>query len=143
MFVVLRGHRHIPDQSQDFARDSVGYGEHSHNPQWPNKAKIAVSFVLNYEEGGEHSVLNGDAHSEAYIREGGAGGTPRMASRDTNAETEYDYGSRAGVWRIFRLFNKHDIKITIYAVGRALECNPSVGKSMADHGHDVASHAYR
>ena len=68
---------------------------------------------MNYEEGGEYSVLNGDEHSEIYVKEGGVGGEPRFGERNINIESEYDYGSRAGVWRIFRLFNKHDIKITI------------------------------
>ena len=131
------------NHGKDIPRDLTGYGENSHHPQWPNDAKIAVSFVLNYEEGGEYSVLNGDQHSETYLKEGGVGGEPRVGYRNINIESEYDYGSRAGVWRIFRLFNKHDIQITVYAVGKALEENAAVARSAVEHGHDVGSHGYR
>lgn len=99
--------------------------------------------MLNYEEGGEYSVLNGDSHSEAHILESGSGFAPRQNARSITTESEYDYGSRVGVWRIFRLFESFGWKITIYAVGRALEGNPLVGKVAREMGHDVASHGYR
>lgn len=130
------------NDSYDTPRDLVGYGAHPPNPQWPNNARIAVSFVINYEEGGEYTVLNGDDHSETYLGEA-VGGKPKIQQRSTNSESEYDYGARAGIWRLLRLFSKYDMKITIYAVGKALEANPEAAKAMAKEGHDVASHAYR
>ncbi|KAH6684334.1 putative chitin deacetylase 1 [Halenospora varia] len=130
------------DDKYDFPRDLVGYGENSFNPQWPNGAKIAVSFVINYEEGAEHTVLNGDMHSETHLWEA-PGGAPKIEERAVNIESEYDYGSRTGVWRLFRLFNKFNYKYTLYAVGKAIEDNPAVGISSVKNGHDVASHAYR
>jgi peptidoglycan/xylan/chitin deacetylase (PgdA/CDA1 family) len=131
------------DDHYDFPRDLIGYGEKSHNPQWPNNAKIAVSFVINYEEGAEHTVLNGDVHSETHLWEASGSAPPKIQERAINIESEYDYGARAGVWRLFRLFNKHGMKYTLYAVGKALEDNPAVAKSSVDNGHDIASHAYR
>jgi peptidoglycan/xylan/chitin deacetylase (PgdA/CDA1 family) len=130
-------------QFQDFPRDLIGHGSSPPNPKWPNNAKIALSFVLNYEEGGEYTVLNGDTHSETHILEAGAGYAPRQNARSITTESEYDFGSRVGVWRIFRLFNSKGIKITIYAIGKALEGNPEVGKIAAESGFDVASHGYR
>lgn len=93
-------------------------------------------------QGGEETVLNGDAHSENRLWEA-PGGPPRQQERAVNIESEYDYGSRSGVWRLIRLFNKHDYKYTLYAVGKALEDNPAVATSSVKNGHDVASHAYR
>lgn len=130
------------DDKYDFPRDLIGYGPDSLNPQWPNNAKIAVSFVINYEEGAEHTVLNGDLHSETHLWEA-PGGTPHVQERAVNIESEYDYGARSGVWRLFRLFNKHGMKYTLYGVGQALEMNPEVAKSSVENGHDIASHAYR
>jgi len=86
--------------------------------------------------------LNGDLHSETHLWEA-PGGTPKIQERAVNIESEYDYGSRSGVWRLFRLFNKHNFKYTLYAVGKAIEDNPAVGISSVKNGHDVASHAYR
>ncbi|KAI9735972.1 MAG: hypothetical protein M1834_001438 [Cirrosporium novae-zelandiae] len=139
------------DVHYDFPRDLKGYGENSFNPQWPNGAKIALSFAINYEEashpsypiqGGQgcaSSVLNGDHQSEVYSI------VFRLTTlaRAVNVESEYDYGARAGAWRLFRLFNKHNIKYTLYAVGKAIEENLAVAVSSVQNGHDVASHAYR
>jgi peptidoglycan/xylan/chitin deacetylase (PgdA/CDA1 family) len=86
--------------------------------------------------------LNGDLHSETHLWEE-PGGNPKIQERAVNIESEYDYGSRSGVWRLFRLFNKHNYKYTLYAVGKAIEDNPAVGISSVKNGHDVASHAYR
>ncbi|KAL2010602.1 hypothetical protein VTN00DRAFT_6409 [Thermoascus crustaceus] len=110
----------------------VGYGEKSLNPQWPNNAKIAVSFVINYEEGAERCVLNGDGTNEVNIWEG-AGGTPHPQERAVNIESEYEYGSRSGVWRLFRLFNKYNMEYTLYAVGKAIEDNPAVAISSVEN----------
>ncbi|MBK1658458.1 chitin deacetylase [Paracraurococcus ruber] len=105
-------------------------------------ARLALSFVLNYEEGGEHTVLNGDPHSEIYLHEV-PGGTPRQGERDLSTETQFDYGARSGVWRILRLFAERNLPLTIYAVGRALELNPTVARAFTDQGHEVASHGWR
>ncbi|KAL4904098.1 hypothetical protein BDW74DRAFT_185767 [Aspergillus multicolor] len=125
-----------------YSRDFVGYGESGLKLTWPNNAKIAVSFVINYEEGGERSVLEGDGVSESNLRENPTG-PQSINERNYNAESEYEYGSRAGWWRLFRLFSKHNMKFTLYAVARALEHNPDVAKRCVQEGHDVASHAYR
>ncbi|KUJ06857.1 chitin deacetylase 1 [Mollisia scopiformis] len=126
----------------DFPRDSVGFGRKSLNPEWPNGAKIAVSFVINYEEGAERTVLNGDERSENALWE--QSHVPfRMGERATNVESDYDYGSRVGVWRLLDIFERHRMPVTAYAVGMALEKNPEVAKAFVDGGHEVASHAYR
>jgi putative urate catabolism protein len=103
---------------------------------------VAVSFVLNYEEGGENTILNGDAGSEVYLTET-PGGVPLQGARDLSTESIYEYGSRAGFWRILRLFAERDMRFTSWAVGRALELNPAAGKAMAEAGHEVASHGWR
>ncbi len=123
-------------------RDLVGYGPNPPDPQWPGNARIAISFVLNYEEGGENTILNGDAGSEVFLTET-PGGAPFVGARDLSTETVYEYGSRAGFWRIMRLFAQRNIHFTAWAVGRALELNPAAGKAMADAGHEVASHGWR
>ncbi|KAB5558606.1 hypothetical protein GE09DRAFT_1173355 [Coniochaeta sp. 2T2.1] len=125
-----------------FDRDFKGYGEAGLKLQWPNNAKIAVSFVINYEEGGERSVLQGDGVSETNLREN-PGSAPRVNERNYNTESEYEYGSRAGWWRLFRLFQRHGMKFTLYAVAQAVEENPDVARRCVEEGHDVASHAYR
>lgn len=119
-----------------------GYGEKGlAGLKWPNNAKIAVSFVINYEEGAERSVLNGDGVAETYLREHPA--EVRVNERNYNAESEYEYGSRVGFWRLFKMFNEHKMKFTLYAVARAVEQQPEVAKRCVEEGHDVASHAYR
>ncbi|KAK6849739.1 hypothetical protein PG995_013572 [Apiospora arundinis] len=124
-----------------YPRDFKGYGEEGLAIQWPNNAKIAVSFVINYEEGAERSVLNGDGMSEPSLKE--QPGQYRVNERNYNAESEYEYGSRAGFWRLFRLFNKLRMKFTLYAVAQAVEQQPEVAARCVEEGHDVASHAYR
>ena len=123
-------------------RNLIGYGPNPPDPQWPGEARIAVSFVLNYEEGGENTILNGDPASEVYLTEV-PGGTPMVGERDYSTESVYEYGSRAGFWRILRLFNERNLKFTSWAVGKALELNPAAGRAMAESGHEVASHGYR
>ena len=123
-------------------RNLVGYGANPPDPQWPGDARIAVSFVLNYEEGGENTILNGDAGSEVFLTET-PGGTPLAGERDYSTESMYEYGSRAGFWRILRTFDERGLKFTSWAVGRALELNPAAGRAMARSGHEVASHGYR
>jgi len=122
-------------------RDFLGYGPNPPDPQWPGGARLALSFVLNYEEGAENSVLEGDAASEIYLHE--VPGGPSRPERDLSTETQFDYGARAGVWRILRLFAERNLPLTIYGVGRALELNPTVARAFADQGHEVASHGWR
>ncbi|KAK5666597.1 hypothetical protein QVD99_006666 [Batrachochytrium dendrobatidis] len=123
-------------------RDHTGYGAEPPHPHWPNGAALAINFVVNYEEGGEHTVMNGDATSEVFLNET-PGSAPKQGVRDMNMETQYEYGSRCGVWRILRMFNKHHFKFTCYAVGRAVELNPVVIRTMEQSGHEIASHNYR
>jgi peptidoglycan/xylan/chitin deacetylase (PgdA/CDA1 family) len=123
-------------------RDLIGYGANPPDPQWPGEARIAVSFVLNYEEGGENTILNGDPASEVFLTET-PGGAPWVGERDLSTESMYEYGSRAGFWRILRTFDERGLKFTSWAVGRALELNPAAGKAMAQSDHEVASHGYR
>ena len=123
-------------------RNLVGYGQSPPDPQWPNGARLALSFVLNYEEGGENTVLNGDPASEVYLTET-PGGVPLQGARDLSTESVYEYGSRAGFWRLLRLFAERNMRFTSWAVGRALELNPAAGKAMAAAGHEVASHGWR
>lgn len=125
-----------------YPRDFKGYGEKGIACPWPNDAKIAVSFVINYEEGGERSVLTGDGESETALRENPMG-PAKYNERNYNVESEYEYGSRAGFWRLFRLFNARRMKFTLYAVAQAVEQQPEVAARCVEEGHDVASHAYR
>lgn len=123
-------------------RDLVGYGAHPPDPEWPGGARVAVQFVLNVEEGAERSILEGDDRSEDYLHE--IPGRPsRVDERDPSVEGMYEYGSRAGVWRILRLFESRGLPLTAFAVGRALELNPAIGQALAEAGHEVAGHGYR
>ena len=133
---------HMMAAETDYPRDFLGYGASPPDPQWPNGAKLALSFVLNYEEGGENTVLNGDAGSELYLHEV-PGGSPILGERNRTVESQFDYGARAGVWRILRAFAARKLPFTVYGVGRALELNPTVARAFADAGHEVASHAWR
>jgi allantoinase len=124
------------------ARDLVGYGGRPPHPRWSGGARVAVQFVLNIEEGAESCLLNGDAASEAWLHE--LPGRPaRTGERDLSVEGMYEYGSRAGVWRILELFSAHDLPLTAFAVGRALEFNPELARALAAAGHEVAGHGYR
>jgi putative urate catabolism protein len=133
---------HMMAVDTDYPRDFLGYGANPPDPKWPNGAKLALSLVLNYEEGGENTVLNGDAGSELYLHEV-PGGSPIMGERNRTVESQFDYGARAGVWRILRAFAARKLPLTVYGVGRALELNPTVTRAFADAGHEVASHAWR
>jgi putative urate catabolism protein len=124
-----------------YPRDLAGYGNTPPDPQWPGKARIAVQFVLNIEEGGEHSVLHGDAHSEYHLSETPA--QPLMGMRNMIIESFYEYGSRVGFWRIMRLFADRGVHFTAFAVGMAIERNPSAARAMLAAGHEVATHGYR
>ncbi|THW00787.1 hypothetical protein D6D25_08820 [Aureobasidium pullulans] len=123
-------------------RDFEGYKGQTPDPQWPGQAKICVSIVLNYEEGGEYSVLNGDLRSETDLQE--IMGRPiRPGARDIQMETQYEYGTRAGVWRIGRFFEERKVKVTVHAVGQSILKSPDAAKYLAGCGHEFSSHAYR
>jgi putative urate catabolism protein len=124
------------------ARDLVGYGATPPDPGWPGGARLALSFVLNYEEGGERSVLEGDAESESYLQEV-VGASPVVGARSLTTESGFEFGSRVGFWRVHRIFTRHGLPLTVYAVGRALEQNPDAGRAMAEAGWEVASHGWR
>ncbi|WP_299351176.1 allantoinase PuuE [uncultured Shimia sp.] len=125
-----------------YVRDMVGYGATPPDPQWPGNAKVAVQFVLNYEEGGENCVLHGDAGSEAFLSDiAGAASWP--GKRHWNMESIYDYGSRAGFWRLHRLFTGADIPLTIYGVASALARSPVQVAAMQDAGWEIASHGLK
>ncbi|SIS70484.1 allantoinase PuuE [Neptunomonas antarctica] len=128
--------------SNEYPRDLIGYGSNPPHPHWPDQARIAISFVLNYEEGGERCILHGDSESEAFLSEM-PGAQPLTGVRNMSMESCYEYGSRAGVWRLIKLFNKHDIPLTIFAVAMAVERNPAVAQAMVEAGHEICSHGYR
>ena len=126
----------------EYDRNLIGYGPTPPDPQWPGGARIAVQFVLNYEEGGENCILHGDQASEAFLSEI-IGAEPRFGVRHVNMESCYDYGSRAGVWRILRLFGERDIRLTVFAVGMALERAPETAAAFVQAGHEICSHGWR
>ncbi len=128
--------------TSNYPRDLIGYGPRPPHPQWPNQARIAVQFVINYEEGGENCILHGDAASEAFLSEI-IGASPLLGVRNLNMESMYEYGSRAGFWRLHRLFIERNLPLTVYAVAMALERNSDAGKAMVEAGWEVASHGYR
>ncbi|WP_405704929.1 allantoinase PuuE [Streptomyces xanthophaeus] len=123
-------------------RDLVGYGAEPPHAAWPGGARVAVSLVLNYEEGGERNVLDGDATSEAYLHEL-VGAPPVSGGRDLNVESMFAYGSRAGFWRVHRTLAAHGAPLTVHAVAQALARNPDAARAMAAAGWEVASHGWR
>jgi putative urate catabolism protein len=125
-----------------YPRDMIGYGASPPNANWPNAARIAVQFVINYEEGAEANVLHGDPASEKFLSEI-IGAAPFEGRRHMSMESLYEYGSRAGIWRLLRLFEKHRIPATIFAVAQALERNPDAAHAMVQAGHEIASHGWR
>ncbi|KZL24921.1 Polysaccharide deacetylase [Pseudovibrio sp. Ad37] len=126
----------------DYARDMIGYGRNTPDPKWPDNAKIAVQFVINYEEGGENNILHGDAGSEAFLSEI-VGAQPWLNQRHMNMESMYEYGSRAGFWRLWRLFRKHGLPVTCYGVATALERNPEAVAAMNEADWEIASHGLK
>jgi putative urate catabolism protein len=124
-----------------YPRDVVGYGRSPPHPHWPGGARVAVQFVLNYEEGGERSVLHGDPHAETFLSD--IIGAQPVQGRHISMESLYDYGSRAGFWRLHRLFTRRDLPLTVFAVGMALERNPEAAAAMVEAGWEVASHGWR
>ncbi len=127
--------------NSSYPRDLIGYGAHPPHPHWPGQARIAVQFVLNYEEGGENSVLHGDAGSEQFLSE--IIGAVAYDSRHLSMESIYEYGSRAGVWRILNEFKRRDLPMTIFGIGMALERHPELTRAFVEYGHEIASHGWR
>ena len=127
---------------EKYPRDLVGYGRNPPHAGWPGGARIALQFVLNYEEGAENSVLHGDAASEAFLSEI-VGAQPFPGARHMSMESLYEYGSRAGVWRLLALFRERRLPLTVFAVGMALARNREAAAAFVADGHEVASHGWR
>jgi allantoinase len=125
----------------DYPRDMVGYGDKPPHPNWPNGARLAVSFVLNYEEGSELSIADGDGKSEPGVE--GAIAQFAPGQRDLAAESMFEYGSRVGFWRITRLFDERKIPFTVYACALALERNRRAARAIAERGYDICCHGWR
>jgi len=125
-----------------YPRDLRGYGEHPPAACWPNDARIAVQFVINYEEGAESCILHGDPESEAFLSEI-VGAVPYAEQRHMNMESLYEYGARAGFWRLHRIFIERGMPVTVFGVAMALERNPEVVAAMQSAGWEIASHGYR
>jgi putative urate catabolism protein len=119
-----------------------GYGQQPPEAGWPDGARIALQFVVNYEEGGENCVLHGDAESEAFLSEI-VGAAPVEGQRHMNMESMYEYGSRAGFWRLHRMFSERDFPVTVFGVAMALQRNPDAVVAMRASGWEIASHGYR
>lgn len=125
-----------------YPRDLVGYGANPPHPRWPGDAKIALQIVLNYEEGSEYSIPDGDDTSEIYLREV-PGSSMGRGMRDLQVESVYEYGSRVGFWRLMRLFKEKDIPVTIFGAALALERNPAAAAAIVDAGYDICCHGWR
>ncbi|MFT5138981.1 MAG: putative urate catabolism protein [Rhodothermales bacterium] len=127
---------------KSYPRNMLGYGETPPDPKWPGGARLALQFVLNYEEGGENCVLHGDPASECFLSEIVAA-QPREGVRHMSMESLYEYGSRVGVWRLRKLFRRNRVPVTVFAVGMAVERNPDPVRALFEDGHEICSHGYR
>ena len=125
-----------------YPRDMIGYGGTPPQVGWPGGARVAVQFVLNYEEGGENAILHGDPASEMFLSEI-IGAAPFEGARHMSMESIYEYGSRAGVWRLLDLFRDRDVPLTLFAVAMAMERHPAVIERALADGHEIASHGWR
>lgn len=125
----------------NYPRDLVGYGRRPPHPQWPGKARLALQFVLNYEEGGENCVLHGDAASETFLSE--IIGAAAFPARHMSMESIYEYGSRAGLWRLLRMFEERKLPLTVFGVSMALQRNPEAVAAFQQLGHEIACHGLR
>ena len=128
--------------SKQYPRDLLGYGPNPPKANWPDGARLAVQFVLNYEEGGENCILHGDEASETFLSEI-VNAVPFKNQRHMSMESLYEYGSRVGLWRIFKLFKNKNIPLTLFAVAMALERNPAVADAAMEAGYEICSHGYR
>ena len=124
-----------------YPRDLIGYGSKQIKVVWPNNARLAIQIVLNYEEGGENSVLHGDKYSEIFLSE--IIGAQKIKGRHINMESIYEYGSRRGFWRLHNLFQEKNIPVTIFGVAMALKRNPEICKAIKEANYEVASHGWR
>lgn len=131
-----------PMSPSPYPRDLVGYGRTPPHPHWPGEARIAVQFVINYEEGGENCTLHGDAASEAFLSEI-VGAAPWPGQRHMNMESIYEYGSRAGYWRLWRMFTERKMPVTVFAVASALQRYPEIVASMQEAGWEIATHGLK
>ena len=131
----------IPPFDPDYPRELAGYGEDPPHARWPGGARIAVQFVLNYEEGGETAVLHGDETSETFLSD--IVGAQAFRMRHLSVESLYEYGSRVGVWRILRLFRERRLPLTVFGVAMALARHPAVVDAFVADGHEIASHGWR
>lgn len=129
------------DSTADYPRDLIGYGRQVPHARWPGQARVAVQFVLNYEEGGENSVLHGDKASEQFLSE--MFNPAAYEARHMSMEGIYEYGSRAGVWRILREFEKRKLPLTVFGVATALQKHPELCSAIQSLGHDVACHGLK
>lgn len=125
----------------DTPRDLIGYGAHPPHPRWPGGARIALQFVLNYEEGSENCVLNGDESSEVFLSE--IINAQPFPMRHKSMESLFEYGSRAGLWRVLRSFERHQLPLTVFAVSTALQRNPEAAAAFKALGHEIACHGLR
>jgi len=128
-------------KTKDYPRDLIGYGRKVPQANWPNQAKIAVQFVLNYEEGGENCVLHGDPASETFLSE--IIGAQAFESRHLSMESIYEYGSRVGAWRILKEFEKRQLPLTVFGVSMALQRNPELTQAFLELDHEIACHSWR
>ena len=132
----------IPGMStRDYPRDLVGYGRNPPQADWPGRARVAVQFVLNYEEGGENCVLHGDSASEQFLSE--IIGAAAYPARHMSMESIYEYGSRAGVWRILREFERRHLPLTVFGISMALERHPELTAALVELGHEITCHGWR
>jgi putative urate catabolism protein len=128
--------------AKPYPRDLVGYADRRPDPRWPGGARIAVQFAINYEEGSEYTVVDGDNRTELGLAEAPGGRVP-AGTRDLAFETMYEFGSRVGIWRLFRLFGERRMPVTVFGAAVALERNPRVAEAIAKAGYDVCCHGWR
>ena len=126
----------------EVTRDLIGYGPNPPHAQWPNDARIAINFVVNYEEGSENTIPDGDGRVEAGLAEV-VGGRLASGVRDLGMESLYEYGSRAGIWRLFRIFGDRELPLTVFGCALAMERNPQVAEAIAGAGYDICGHGWR
>src|SRR5262249_37153710 len=130
------------EPAKAYPRDLVGYGKTPPDPKWPGGARLALQIVMNYEEGAERSILHGDREAEAFLQE--VIGMPVLRGvRNLQVESMYEYGSRAGFWRLMRMFAERGIKVSVFAVAMALERHPEAAAAIVEEGHEVVSHGWR
>ena len=131
----------MTEETNTYPRDLIGYGRGVPHAAWPRKARIAVQFVLNYEEGGENCTLHGDPSSETFLSE--IIGAQAFEARHLSMESMYEYGSRAGAWRILREFDKRKLPLTVFGVSMALQRNPDLTQAFLERGDEIACHSWR